>query len=376
MADEIGAESERRSLSRRAVIAGGAVAAAGVVGGGVILSVRDRGATAAPAEPAATTAPVRPADISLAVGEFDAVEGISPFTTPLEDHFLIDAATTKPVVDVDSWSLSIGGPFVSNPMTLRYEDLLSFEHVTRQLAMVCISNPVGSDLLSNSVWTGVPLPALLDAAGIDDASNPERQIFTRGADGYSAGFRAPLAYDGRTAMVALFMNGEPLPTVHGFPARLVMAGEYAQNSALKWLESIEVTDFLGVDGFWIRRGWAKEAPVKTSSRIDTHTSGDQLSPGAQVIAGVAWAPSHGIERVEVGIADVANPEEITWEDATIGSVESDETWVQWRYDWDAPAGEWAVWVRATDKSGFTQSSTVVPAAPDGAEGHHAAVLRV
>lgn len=375
MDNEIGGEDERRSLSRRAVIAGGAVAAAGVVGG-VILSVRDRGATAAPAEPAATTAPARPADISLPVGEFDAVEGISPFTTPLEDHFLIDAATTKPVVDVDSWSLSIGGPFVSNPMTLRYEDLLSFEHVTCQLAMVCISNPVGSDLLSNSVWTGVPLPALLDAAGIDDASNPERQIFTRGADGYSAGFRAPLAYDGRTAMVALFMNGEPLPTVHGFPARLVMAGEYAQNSAMKWLESIEVTDFLGVDGFWIRRGWAKEAPVKTSSRIDTHTSGDQLSPGPQVIAGVAWAPSHGIERVEVGIADVANPEEITWEDATIGSVESDETWVQWRYDWDAPAGEWAVWVRATDKSGFTQSSTVVPAAPDGAEGHHSAVLRV
>ena len=375
MDNEIGGEDERRSLSRRAVIAGGAVAAAGVVGG-VILSVRDRGVTATPAEPAATTAPARPADISLPVGEFDAVEGISPFTTPLEDHFLIDAATTKPVVDVDSWSLSIGGPFVSNPMTLRYEDLLSFEHVTRQLAMVCISNPVGSDLLSNSVWTGVPLPALLDAAGIDDASNPERQIFTRGADGYSAGFRAPLAYDGRTAMVALFMNGEPLPTVHGFPARLVMAGEYAQNSALKWLESIEVTDFLGVDGFWIRRGWAKEAPVKTSSRIDTHTSGDQLSPGAQVIAGVAWAPSHGIERVEVGIADVANPEEITWEDATIGSVESDETWVQWRYDWDAPAGEWAVWVRATDKSGFTQSSTVVPAAPDGAEGHHSAFLRV
>ena len=370
MADEIGAESERQSLSRRAVIAGGAVAAAGVVGGGVILSVRDRGVTATPA------APIRPTDISLPIGEFDSIDGISSFTTPLEDHFLIDAATTKPVVDVDSWSLSIGGPFVSNPMTLRYEDLLSFEHVTRQLAMVCISNPVGSDLLSNSVWTGVPLPALLDAAGIDDASNPERQIFTRGADGYSAGFRAPLAYDGRTAMVALFMNGKPLPTVHGFPARLVMAGEYAQNSALKWLESIEVTDFLGVDGFWIRRGWAKEAPVKTSSRIDTHTSGDQLSPGAQVIAGVAWAPSHGIERVEVGIADVANPEEITWEDATIGSVESDETWVQWRYDWDAPAGEWAVWVRATDKSGFTQSSTIVPAAPDGAEGHHAAVLRV
>ena len=370
MADEIGAESERRSLSRRAVIAGGAVAAAGVVGGGVILSVRDRGVTATPA------APIRPTDISLPIGEFDSIDGISSFTTPLEDHFLIDAATTKPVVDVDSWSLSIGGPFVSNPMTLRYEDLLSFEHVTRQLAMVCISNPVGSDLLSNSVWTGVPLPALLDAAGIDDASNPERQIFTRGADGYSAGFRAPLAYDGRTAMVALFMNGEPLPTVHGFPARLVMAGEYAQNSALKWLESIEVTDFLGVDGFWIRRGWAKEAPVKTSSRIDTPTSGDQLNPGAQVIAGVAWAPSHGIERVEVGIADVANPEEITWEDATIGSVESDETWVQWRYDWDAPAGEWAVWVRATDKSGFTQSSTVVPAAPDGAEGHHSAFLRV
>ena len=352
------------------MIAGGAVAAAGVVGGGIVLSVRDRGATTAPA------VPVRPADISLPVGEFDAVEGISPFTTPLEDHFFIDAANQRPVLDRDTYSLRVGGPFARNPLTLSYDDLVAREQVSRQICLACVSNPVGGKLVSNLVWTGVPLSVLLDEAGIEDPIDPEIQVFSTGADGYTAGFRAPLAYDGRTAMVALLMNGEPLPAAHGFPARLVMAGEFAYTSATKWLESIELNEFDEVSAFWQIRGWAKEAPVKTSSRIDTHTSGDQLSPGAQVIAGVAWAPSHGIERVEVGIADVANPEEITWQDATIGSVESDETWVQWRYDWDAPAGEWAVWVRATDKSGFTQSSTVVPAAPDGAEGHHSAFLRV
>ena len=397
MDNEIGGEDERRSLSRRAVIAGGAVAAAGVVGGGVILSVRDRGATAAPAEPAATTAPIsptvpattvpaapfRPTDIVLPIGEFDAVDGISPFTTPIEDHFLLGpSGEPGPVIDADTYSLRIGGPFARNPITLSYDDLLAREQVTRQVCLVSAWNTVGEDWLSNVVWTGVPLSVLLDEAGIEDPADPDIQVFSTGADGLTGGFRAPLAYDGRTAMVALFMNGEPLPAVHGFPARLVVAGEYLFEAGTKWLESIELTEFFGVDGFWIPRGWAKEAPVKTSSRIATHTSGAEFAAGPQTIGGVAWAPLQGIGRVEVSIEDANEVrarqsfDPTSWLEAEIGSVESDETWVQWRYDWEATPGEWVIRVRATDKSGFTQRAEVVAPVPDGSEGFHTIVVRI
>ena len=367
--------SAPKRLSRRAVVLGGV----GVVGGlsavRFVISANERRAL--------VDQPIsRRVDVTLPVGEFDEVDGITRFTTPTSDHFFLDIAIEKPSIDPETYSLTIGGPHARNPLTLSYDDLLGFEQVSRQFCLVCVSNPVGGELVGNVVWTGIPLSVLLDEAGIDDATNPERQILSHGADGYSAGFRAPLAYDGRTAMVALFMNGEPLPVENGFPARLVMAGEYAYTSATKWLERIEITDFIGVDGFWIPRGWAKEAPVKMSSRIDTVDRRNLTGPGATTIGGVAWAPSHGIERVEVNVSnidDVTGLEQIDsgeWEQAELATVEADETWVQWRYEWDAPVGDWVLSVRATDKSGFTQGFEMVPAAPDGAEGYDSSVTQV
>ena len=282
------------------------------------------------------------------------------------------------MIDPDTYSLSIGGPYVNNPLTLSYDDLLNFEHVSRPVCLVCISNPIGGELVKNVVYTGVPLSVLLDEAGFDDPTDPTRQIYSTAADGYTGGFRAPLAYDGRAAMVALFANGEPLAVEHGFPARLVVAGEFAQTSATKWLESIEVNDFFEVDSFWVPRGWAKEAPVKTSSRIDTPLDRTPLTSSTTTIAGVAWAPEHGIERVEVGISDGSvGLESVRWADADVGSVESDETWVQWIYEWEANTpGDWFIQVRATDKSGFTQSPVVVSPAPDGAEGYDTTMVTV
>ena len=359
-----------KRLSRRAVLLGGAAAVAGFA----VVRVVQEGS----APPAIADGRFEVPDVSLPVGEFDGLDGISPFTTPVEDHFYIDTALRKPQLVAETYTLTIGGPFVRNPLTLTYDDLLNFEQVTRHVCLACVSNPVGGDLVSNAVWTGVPLSTLLDEAGIDDPTNPDRQIFSTSVDGYTAGFRLPLAYDGRTAMVALLMNGEPLPALHGFPARLVVAGEYAFNSATKWLETIEVTDFAEVDGYWIPRGWAKEAPVKTGSRIDTPSDRAQLTPGTTMIGGVAWAPAHGIERVEVGFADAADfsdPDAARWVGAEVSSVDSDETWVQWRYAWDAPEGDWIIWVRATDKTGFTQSPVVRPPGGEGAEGFDAATVR-
>lgn len=316
--------------------------------------------------------------VSLTSGAFDDIEGITQHITPIqpEDEFyLIDTAIRKPEVDPETWELTITGPYVDNPVTYTYADLLAREQVSVEVTLSCVSNPVGGDLVGNAVWTGVPLVELLEEAGIQDPTNPEHQIFSRSVDGFTCGFRVPLAYDGRTALVALQMNGEPLPIIHGFPARLVIGGIYGYVSATKWLEEIQVTDWEGVDGFWMPRGWSKEGPIKTQSRIDTPQQGGAVVSGSTTVAGIAWSPTIGIDKVEVGFTSSEDQSSTEWVTAELAPVESDETWVQWRYEWDAPPGDWLIQARATDRSGFTQSSNRVEPAPNGAEGYHTILIR-
>ncbi len=316
--------------------------------------------------------------LSFSTGAFDDIDGITQFITPIspEDEFyLIDTAIRKPEVDPDNWELSITGPYVDNPISYTYQDLLNREHVTSEVTLSCVSNPVGGDLVGNAVWTGVPLIELLEEAGIQDPTNSEHQIFSRSVDGFTCGFPVPLAYDGRTTMVALMMNGEPLPLIHGFPARLVVAGLYGYVSATKWVEEIQVTDWIGVDGFWMPRGWSKDGPVKTQSRIDTPQQGGSVASGPMTVAGIAWNPTIGIDQVEVGFTSNDDQDTTEWIPAELANVESDETWVQWRLEWDAPPGDWFIQCRATDKTGFTQSPTVVAPAPNGAEGYHTIIVR-
>ena len=351
-------------VNRRSLLLGGSATAA--VGVTVVVVARD---TRPPPADEASLAAARES-AAVPASNFDDIPGISSFNTPIGDHYVIDTAFEKPVVDPDTYTLRVGGEFVSNPLTLTYDDLLRRDLITRQLVLAGVSNPVGGDLVGNAVWTGVSLTELLDEAGIEDPTNPDHQIFSRSVDGYTAGFRVPVAYDGRSAMVALAINGEPLPVDHGFPARLLVNGLYGYTSSTKWLESIEVNDFLSNDAFWIPRGWAKEAPVKTQSRIDTPGDRDDLVAGPTTIAGVAWAPGRGVSGVEVGFASFGDPEVVEWFEAELATVESAETWVQWRYDWDAPEGSWTIQVRATDGGGVTQSETPVAPPPDGAEGFH------
>ena len=154
----------------------------------------------------------------LPQGAFDDIAGITPRVisiNPEDNFYLIDTAIRKPEVDPDTWSLTIDGPYVDNPVTYTYEELLAREQVTTEVTLSCVSNPVGGDLVGNAVWTGIPLTELLEEAGIQDPTNPEHQIFSRSVDGFTCGFPVPLAYDGRTTMLALMMNGEPLPISHG-----------------------------------------------------------------------------------------------------------------------------------------------------------------
>jgi DMSO/TMAO reductase YedYZ molybdopterin-dependent catalytic subunit len=158
------------------------------------------------------------------------------------------------------------------------------------------------------------------------------------------------------------MNGELLPLKHGFPARLVVAGLYGYTSATKWLSEIELTTWESFDAYWIPRGWSKFAPIKTQSRIDAIRP-DPVVAGPVVVAGVAWAPTRGIRRVEVRVDDKP------WADAKLAESLSDNTWRQWFFRWQATAGEHRLWVRATDGTGQTQTAEKSTPEPDGATGH-------
>ncbi len=287
------------------------------------------------------------------------VPGISPIITPNEDFYLIDTALTPPQVNLEEWTLRITG-LVENPYEITFDELLTRPLVERYVTLSCVSNSVGGSLVGHAKWLGVPLSLILDEAGV----LPEaQQIVGRSVDGFTVGFPSTIPFDGRDALVAVGMNDEPLPIEHGFPVRLVVAGLYGYVSATKWLSELELTTWDGFDAYWVPRGWAKEAPVKTQSRIDTPRDG-QIAAGPRAIAGVAWAPHRGVDRVEVKIGN--GP----WTEAELSAEISDNSWRQWKLDWDPLPGRYKLRVRATDGEGVTQTDLRQPPAPDGATGYH------
>ncbi len=289
-----------------------------------------------------------------------AVAGLTPIVVPNDDFYRIDTALVIPRVDEADWSVRITGA-VERPLELTYADLLARPLVEDYVTISCVSNEVGGHLVGNALWTGVRLVDLLEEAGVTDAGT---QIVGRSIDGWTAGFPTELAFDGREPLVAVAMNGEVLPRRHGFPARLIVPGLYGYVSATKWLTEITLTGWDGFDGYWIPRGWSKEGPVKTQSRIDVPRSGATVTAGRLEVAGVAWAPTVGIERVGVALDD--GP----WLEAEVSSPLSARAWVQWRIGVDVAAGDHTVRVRATDGTGETQTGEVAPPRPDGATGHH------
>jgi hypothetical protein len=256
---------------------------------------------------------------------------------------------------------------VDRPLTMGYDELVAMSTTEDVVTLQCVSNEVGGNLVGNAAWQGVPLATLLERAGVQDGAT---QIVGRSVDGFTAGFPTDVGLDGRTAMVVVGMNGEPLPASHGFPARLIIAGLYGYVSATKWLDEIVLTTWEDFDGYWVPRGWSKEGPIKTASRIDVPRSGATVAAGTQPIAGVAWAPTVGIERVEVQVDDDA------WQEATLGDAASGNTWVQWYLEWPAEPGEHRLRVRATDATGATQTEERRPPAPDGSTGWHTRSVRV
>ncbi len=288
------------------------------------------------------------------------VDGLSPYLVPNQDFYRIDTALVVPQVDVATWKLSITG-MVDHPFTVSFDDLQHLAQVEEAVTLSCVSNDVGGDLVGNALWQGVPLRTLLARAGVQSSAS---QLVGRSVDGFTVGFPTSALDDGRTALVAVGMNGEPLPTEHGYPARLVVAGLYGYVSACKWLTEIHLDRLADFDAYWVPLGWSKQAPIKTQSRIDVPRSGATVHAGTTPIAGVAWAPDKGIAKVEVQVDD--GP----WMTAQLGQVLSKDTWCEWMVPWSATRGSHTLRVRATDKSGYTQTSTQSDPEPNGATGWH------
>ncbi|MCZ2815282.1 molybdopterin-dependent oxidoreductase [Modestobacter sp. VKM Ac-2984] len=301
--------------------------------------------------------PVRPAG-PVPPGADLEIPGLTPLFIPNEEFYRIDTALRVPTIDPAEWQLEIRG-MVDNPFTITYAELLEMPQIEADITLSCVSNEVGGDLVGNARWQGVPLFRLLERAGLQEGAT---QLIGRSVDGFTAGFPTLTALDVTEAMVAVGMNGEPLPAEHGFPARLVVPGLYGYVSATKWLSAIELTDW-DVDGYWIPRGWAKEGPIKTSTRIDVPGPGRTITAGERPIAGVAWAPTRGIEAVEVRVDD--GP----WQRATLAERLDVDCWRQWYLPWQATPGVHVIAARATDGLGEVQTDERTPVAPDGASGY-------
>ena len=329
------------------------------------VSVSTTTSTTLAPEPAGPSVQAQLADLDTLDDE---VAGISSYVTPNDSFYRIDTAFGRvPQVDPGDWRLRFTG-MVDNPYEITFDEIQAMDLSDYVITLSCVSNEVGGNLVGNAVWTGVPLSVLLDRAGVQAGAD---QVVGRSVDDWTAGFPAGVVYDGRNAILAIGMNDEFLPTSHGFPARLVVAGLYGYVSAVKWIEEIELTTWDGFDGYWVPRGWSKEGPMKTQSRIDVPGGGQRLVAGQPApIAGIAWAPTRGIERVEVNVDDEG------WLPCQLGEALSDESWVQWHREWTPSAGRHRIQVRATDGDGITQRSEEVRPAPNGAEGWHTVTVDV
>jgi DMSO/TMAO reductase YedYZ molybdopterin-dependent catalytic subunit len=301
--------------------------------------------------------PIRPVPANV---QPDGV-ALPSFVTANEDFYRIDTALSVPQLSRNEWQLKIHG-MVDREITYRFDDLAKFDLVEKMVTLTCVSNPVGGDLVSNAVWTGYRVRDLLAAAGIHPDAD---MMMSTSTDGFTAGTPVEALTDDRDALLAITMNGQPLPVEHGYPARLVVPGLYGYVSATKWIVDLEVTRFDRAEAYWTRLGWSPRGPIKTESRIDVPRSGADVPRGQVRFGGVAWAQPRGVKAVEVQIDD--GP----WQPAQLGAGYSDDTWRLWSFDWQAnDTGSHQIAVRATDNSGAVQTSQQADVIPDGATGWH------
>lgn len=306
------------------------------------------------------TAPDVPNGVSFGIEE------VSPWQTPSEDFYLIDTAFIKPTIEPADWELRIHG-MVDREITLTYQDLVSREITEDWITLNCVSNEVGGDLIGNAWWSGVRLAAILAEAGPHADANA---VLQTSEDGWTCGTPLGALMDERNALLAVAMNGEPLPIEHGFPVRTIVPGLYGYVSATKWVVDMEVTRFDDISAYWTGKGWSELGPVKIASKIEVPRNGDSVPAGKVVVAGVAWLQHTGISGVEVQVDGGA------WQSTRLAATPNADTWVQWRTELDLDEGEHQIRVRAIDRAGKIQTGVVADVLPDGATGWHTIDINV
>ncbi|MFB8002615.1 molybdopterin-dependent oxidoreductase [Nocardia sp. NPDC056000] len=294
------------------------------------------------------------------------VDGVTPFVTDAADFYRVDTALQLPALTSADWRLRIHG-MTDRTVEFDMDRLRMRTAVERVITLTCVSNEVGGNLAGTARWLGYPIADLLAEAGIHSDAD---MLLSRSIDGFTIGTPLAAVLDGRDALLAVGMNGAPLPIAHGYPARLVVPGLYGYVSATKWVVDLELTRFDRVRAYWTERGWADRAPIKTASRIDVPAAFATVPAGVVMVAGVAWAQGRGIDGVEVQVDDQP------WETATLASEYSLDTWRQWTWRWDAAPGNHTLRVRATDRSGERQTDRRTPPFPSGSTGWHSRVVTV
>ena len=363
--------AERRSglpkpQSRRAVVVSAGVMAVAAVAMGYAgrQVARARGMVKDLTLPAAADpAPAFPQGIE------GKVPGVAPFRTPNADFYRIDTRLTLPVIDVDTWTLTIDGD-VESEVTFTFDDLLGMPLIERDITLTCVSNDIGGPYVSGTRFTGVRLTDLLDRAEVGTTAD---QILSTDVDGMTISTPLDLATDGRDAMIAIAMDGRALPREHGYPARMVVPGLYGYVSACKWITRMTLTTYAEKAAYWTDRGWATDAPVKLMSRIDTPKPLANVKAGKTFIGGVAWHQHRGLEGVQVRIDGGE------WRDATLGPDAGNDYWRQWYVEWDAGStgsGQHTLAARAISNDGEVQTAARATPFPDGATGVQSIVVNV
>lgn len=346
---------------RRFLVAAGVSAGLGILAivGGRMLTAGQRATqsvrTAFKLPSPATAAPAVPTSAAFEI------EGLSPLVTPNSEFYRIDTALQVPVVDPKQWKLQIVG-MVDEEISIDFDELAALPLEESYTTLACVSNYVGGDLIGNAKWLGYPIRELLNRARPHSGAD---MVLSTSVDGFTASSPLDALTDNRNAILALGMNGKPLPFEHGYPVRMVVPGLYGYVSATKWVTTLEVTTFAKHAAYWTERGWSQRGPVKLSSRIDVpRDGGGPVEAGIVTVAGVAWCQHTGISAVQVKVDD--GP----WYAAQLADAISADTWRQWRWDWPAKTGHHVLTVRATDANGRVQTARVADVVPDGATGLH------
>lgn len=288
------------------------------------------------------------------------VPGVQPWRTRNDDFYQVHTALVIPAIEPSQWRLRIHG-MVEREIVLSYDDLIARGLTEAWMTLSCVSNEVGGPLVGNAWWSGVLTRDLLAEARPTRGADA---VLQTSDDGWTCSTPLEAMTDDRDAMFAVAMNGEPLPLEHGFPVRTLVPGLYGYTSACKWLVDVEVTRFADVEAYWTERGWAEQAPVRLTSRIDVPRAGDEIEAGVVTLAGSAWRQHTGIEAVEVAVDGGG------WRRARIAQVRTADTWVQWAADFTVAPGPHVARVRAVDRNGQVQTGVVRDVLPDGASGWH------